>query len=117
MADETVDDLIKNLSDQVLAELKVQLRDTWDKLKPEVVEGLTDCAKMVAKLSVRRLKGEDVSNLQAHVDAQIANLLVIGQDIAVKNFWIAVYKTLGLAGNAIGAFAAGALKGAITGML
>lgn len=121
MADDTkaanLDAFAADLSEQVLAELKLQLRDSWEKMKPEVVEGLTDCAKMVAKLAARKLKGEDVSALQTHVEAQIANLVVIGEDLAVKNFWIAVYKTLGIAGNAIGAFAAGALAGAVAGAL
>lgn len=114
MADSTdLDTLEKELGDRVLAEVKKQLDKGWDELKPDVVDGLKECAQVIAKLTIRQLKGEDVSALKQHVHAQMANLLVIGQDIAVKNFWIAVYKTVGIAGEVLAVFAKGALKGAL----
>ena len=106
-------DLESIVSARVLNTLKDQLGDTWVKLKPEIASALESCSRQVGVLAVRALKGEDVSDLQLDLDSQVANLVAIGADIMVKNFWLAVHKVIGTIGEILGDLLKGALKGIV----
>jgi len=102
--------LQKELEDKILNQVKADLDSTWDQLQPQVVDGLKDCAKMFSKLTIRKLKNEDVGNLEDHIKAQVASLKVMGMSIVAENFSKSVKKVLETSAEIFAVFIAKLVK-------
>lgn len=104
MADVTLSQVETDLGNKILESLKTQLNATWGTLQVEVVKELELCAKTAAKLALRAIQGEDVSTLQLHLKAQVANLLVVAEGNIISSFWTSVHSVVGLAGKVLSDF-------------
>ena len=112
----TLEDLAKDLGGKVLDQVKDDFGDAWDEVKDEVKAVLADVTKDAGRLAVRKLKGEDVSEEEKHINAQIINLKVAGEIKAARTFWESFGKVMEVIGTGLGVIAKAGLK-AITGGL
>jgi len=110
---ESVKDLEVAIGERIVQTLKEEMGSLWNDLKADILDKLKDCAKVAGRLAIRSLTGEDVSNLDQHVRAQMANLLAVGYDMAVNHFWAAVKKVFEAIGEILMSFGKGAIKGLI----
>jgi len=109
-----LEDLAKGLGSKVLAQVKDDFGSAWDGVKDEVKEVLEEVSKDAGRLAVKKLQGEDVSEEEKHIHAQLLNLKVAGEVLAVRTFWESFGKVMGVIGTALGAIAKAGLK-ALTG--
>jgi hypothetical protein len=103
-------ELENHLKDKILDGLKTQLQSGWDTIQQDVANELVKCAKMAAKITLRSIKGEDVTALKAHLTSQTSNLLVIAKADVVKTFWNSVNTVVASAGDSLLKLAQDALK-------
>lgn len=110
----SLEDLAKGLSGKVLDQVKEDFGSAWDGVKAEVKDILVEVSEDAGRLAVRKLQGEDVSEEEKHIHAQLLNLKVAGEIVAVRTFWESFGKVMGVLGTALGTIAKAGLK-ALTG--
>lgn len=115
--DGSLEDLAKDLGGQVLDTVKKSYGEAWDQVKDEVKEVLSEVAKDAGRLAVRKMRGEDVSEEQKHIDAQLLNLKVAGEILAVRTFWESFGEVMGVLGKSLGVIAGAALSKLTGGIL
>lgn len=113
----SLEDLAKVLGTQVLDTVKETYGAAWDKVKDEVKDVLADVAKDAGRLAVKKMKGDDVSAEQKHIEAQLLNLKVAGEILAVRTFWESFGKVMGVIGTSLGVIAKAALSKLTGGIL
>jgi len=106
----SLEDLAKSLGGKVLDQVKSDFGDAWDGVKDEVKDVLADVAKDAGRLAVKNMGGQDTSEEEKHIHAQLLNLKVAGEILAVRTFWESFGNVMGVIGSALGAIAKGALK-------
>lgn len=106
----SLEDLAQDLGKKVLDQVKDDFGDAWDDVKDEVKDVLQDVAKDAGRLAVRRMKGDDTSEEEKHIHAQLLNLKVAGEILAVRTFWQSFGKVMVMIGNGLGALAKAALS-------
>jgi hypothetical protein len=62
------------------------------------------------------MMGEDTTEERKHIHAQLLNLKVAGEIIAVRTFWESFGKVMGIVGSTLGIIAKGALKALLGGI-
>ena len=110
----SLEDLAKDLGGKVLDQVKADFGDAWDGVKDEVKDILADVTKDAGRLAVKKMKGDDVSEEEKHIHAQLLNLKVAGEVLAVRPFWESFQRVMGVIGAGLGAIAKAGLK-ALTG--
>lgn len=113
----SMEDLAKDLGAKVLDTVKETYGSAWDQVKDEVKDVLKDVAKDAGRLAVKKLKGEDISAEQKHIDAQLLNLKVAGEILAVRTFWESFGKVMDVIGTSLGVIAKAALSKLTGGIL
>lgn len=113
----SLEDMAKDLGQQVLDQVKDDFGDSWDGVKDEVKAVLADVSKDAGRLAVKRMKGEDVSEEEKHIHAQLLNLKVAGEILAVRTFWESFKKVMETIGSALGTIASAALSKLTGGIL
>jgi hypothetical protein len=109
-----LEDLAQGLGTKVLDQVKEDFGSAWDGVKDIVKDTLSDVARDAGRLAVKKMQGEDVSEEEKHIHAQLLNLKVAGEIIAVRTFWESFGKVMGVIGTGLGAIAKAGLK-ALTG--
>lgn len=109
----SLEDLAKNLGKRVLDKVKDDFGDAWDGVKDEVKDVLADVAKDAGRLAVKTLAGEDTSEEEKHIHAQLLNLKVAGEILAVRTFWTAFGSIIQVVGNSLGSVLGAIAKGAL----
>lgn len=104
---EELEDMAKKIGDQFFTLIKVKLEKARDELSEEGIEALESAARDRAGLTLRALKGEDVSGELAIVDATIANWTWVGANKARNALVEAAKEVADLVGILLGT----ALKG------
>lgn len=113
----SLEDLAKDLGVKVLDTVKETYGKAWDSVKDEVKDVLKDVTGDAGRLAVKKLKGEDVSAEQKHIDAQLLNLKVAGEILAVRTFWESFGKVMNVIGASLGLVAKAALSKLTGGIL
>lgn len=113
----SLEDLAKDLGGKVLDTVKETYGNAWDTVKDEVKDILKDVAKDAGRLAVKKMQGEDISAEQKHIDAQLLNLKVAGEILAVRTFWESFGKVMGVIGSSLGLVAKAALSKLTGGIL
>lgn len=113
----SLEDLAKDLGKKVLDQVKDDFGDAWDGVKDEVKDVLADVAKDAGRLAVKKMKGDDVSEEEKHIHAQLLNLKVAGEILAVRTFWESFGKVMETIGSALGTIAKAALSKLTGGLL
>lgn len=106
----SLEDLAKDLGKKVLDQVKDDFGSAWDGVKDEVKDILSDVAKDAGRLAVKKIRGEDVSEEEKHINAQLLNLKVAGELLAVRTFWESFGKVMEAIGTGLGALARAALS-------
>ena len=106
----SLEDLAKDLGSKIMTQVKEDFGSAWDGVKDEVKGVLADVAKDAGRLAVKKMQGDDVSEEEKHIHAQLLNLRVAGEVLAVRTFWESFGKVMGVIGSALGAIAKAALK-------
>lgn len=99
-----------DLGNQIFDAAKTSVADAWTDIEEANRNQLRVLATIMGQLKIREMVGEDVSELVAHIEAQIANLKFVNKSVgsrAVKAFWMKVLDISGsilfsLAKKAIG---------------
>lgn len=112
----SLEDLAKDLGGKVLDQVKDDFGDAWDSVKDEVKDILADVAKDAGRLAVKKLQGEDVSEAEKHINAQLLNLKVAGEILAVRTFWESFGKVMEVIGTGLGAIAKAGIKTLLGGL-
>lgn len=110
----SLEDLAKELGKKVLGQVKDDFGNAWDGVKDEVKDILAEVSKDAGRIAVKRLGGGDTTEDEKDIHAQLLNLKVAGEIIAVRTFWDAVGNVMGVIGTGLGAIAKAGLK-ALTG--
>ena len=110
----SLEDLAKDLGEKVLDQVKKDLGDAWDGVKDEVKDILADVTKDAGRIAVKKMSGEDTTEDEKDIHAQLLNLKVAGEILAVRTFWDAVGKVMAVIGTGLGTIAKSGLK-ALTG--
>lgn len=113
----SLEDLAKNLGGKVLNQVKADFGDAWDGVKDDVKEILAEVAEDAGRLAVKRMQGDDTSEEEKHIHAQLLNLKVAGEIVAVRTFWESFGKVMGIIGTALGTIAGAALKTLLGGIV
>ena len=113
----SLEDLAKDLGDKILGQVKSDFGSAWDGVKAEVKDVLQDVSKDAGRLAVKRLQGDDTSEEEKHIHAQLLNLKVAGEILAVRTFWEAFGKVMETIGSALGTIAGAALSKLTGGIL
>ena len=113
----SLEDLAKDLGKKVLDQVKEDFGDAWDSVKDEVKDVLQDVAKDAGRLAVKRMKGDDTAEEEKHIHAQLLNLKVAGEILAVRTFWQSFAKVMELIGSGLGSLAKAALSKLTGGIL
>lgn len=113
----SLEDLAKDLGQKVLDQVKDDFGDAWDDVRDEVKDVLQDVAKDAGRLAVKRMKGEDTAEEEKHIHAQLLNLKVAGEILAVRTFWQSFAKVMEMIGSGLGALAKAALSKLTGGLL
>lgn len=113
--DGSLEDLAKDLGLQVLGAVKESYGNKWDALQAMAKEMFEETTEDAGRLAVKKLRGQDVSKELLHIEAQLANLKVVGGILAVQTFWSSFEKVMTVIGTSLGVVAKAALK-AITGL-
>lgn len=108
----SLDDFAKDLGKQIFTAAKESYGKAWDSVRDDVKDLLAEVAKDAGVLALKSMRGLDVSEEQKHIDAQLLNLKVAGEILAVRAFWEGFEKTMTIIGNALGTIAKAALKSA-----
>jgi len=106
----SLEDLAKELGEKVLDQVKDDFGSAWDSVKDEVKDILSDVAKDAGRLAVKKMKGDDVAEEEKHIHAQLLNLKVAGEILAVRTFWESFGKVMTVIGGALGTIAKVALS-------
>lgn len=106
----SLEDLAKDLGKKVLDQVKDDFGSAWDSVKDEVKDILADVAKDAGRLAVKKMKGDDIAEEEKHIHAQLLNLKVAGEILAVRTFWESFSKVMGVIGGALGTIAKVALS-------
>jgi len=106
----SLEDLAKGLGSKVLDQVKDDYGSAWDGVKDVVKDTLAAVAKDAGRLAVKKMQGEDVSEEEKHIHAQLLNLKVAGEILAVRTFWESFEKVMGVIGTGLGAIARAAIK-------
>ncbi len=106
----SLEDLAKDLGAKVLDQVKEDFGSAWDGVKAEVKDILADVAKDAGRLAVQKMGGADVSEEEKHIHAQLLNLKVAGEVLAVRTFWESFGKVMGVVGASLGMIAKAGLK-------
>lgn len=106
----SLEDLAKFLGGKVLDQVKDDFGDAWNGVKDEVKDVLAAVAKDAGRLAVKKMTGEDVSEDEKHIHAQLLNLKVAGEILAVRTFWESFGKVMVVIGGALGTIAKAALS-------
>jgi len=106
----SIEDLAKGLGVKVLDQVKEDFGDSWDGVKAEVKDILSEVANDAGRLAVKKMQGEDVSEEEKHIHAQLLNLKVAGEILAVRTFWESFGKVMEAIGGALGTIAKVALS-------
>jgi len=106
----SLEDLAKDLGTKVLNQVKDDFGSAWDNVKDEVKDVLSEVAQDAGRLAVKKMKGEDVSEEEKHIHAQLLNLKVAGELLAVRTFWESFGKVMAAIGSGLGALAKAALS-------
>jgi hypothetical protein len=112
----SLEDLAKNLGSKVIEQVKNDFGDAWDDVKGDVKDILSDVAKDAGRLAVKRMQGDDTSEEEKHIHAQLLNLKVAGEIIAARTFWESFDKVMGIIGTSLGTIAGAALKSLLGGV-
>ncbi len=110
----SLEDMAVSLGKKVLDQVKEDFGSEWDGVKDEVKDVLKLVSKDAGRLAVKKINGEDVSQEEKHINAQLLNLKSAGEVLAARTFWESFGKVMGIIGSALGTIAAAGLK-AITG--
>ena len=113
----SLEGLAKNLGGKVLNQVKDDFGDAWDGVKDEVKEILAEVAEDAGRLAVKRMQGDDTSEEEKHIHAQLLNLKVAGEIVAVRTFWESFGKVMGIIGTSLGTIAGAALKALFGGIV
>lgn len=113
----SLEDLAKSLGTQILNTVKDTYGSAWDSVKDEIKAVLTDAAKDAGRLAVKRIGGADTAVEQKHIDAQMLNLKVAGEILAVRTFWVSFGEVMTVIGSALGIVAKAGLKTLTGGIL
>ena len=105
--DQTLGDVAKDLGGKLLVAAKESAGDSWDDIEDTNKEQIEILATFMGQLKVRELKGEDVTDLTNHLEAQLANLSFVNESAgsrAIKAFWekaaeISMSAIFGIAGK------------------
>jgi len=108
----SLEDLAKDLGKQIFAAAKESYGNAWDSVRDDVKDLLAEVAKDAGVLAIKRMRGQDISEEQKHIEAQLLNLKVAGEILAVRAFWEGFEKTMTIIGTALGTLAKAALKSA-----
>lgn len=106
----SLEDLAKELGGKVLDQVKDDFGDAWDGVKDEVKDVLDEVSKDAGRLAVKEMRGEDVSEEKKHIHAQLLNLKVAGEILAVRTFWESFGKVMSVIGTSLGTIAKVALS-------
>ncbi|MGD9727796.1 MAG: hypothetical protein AB7L09_00085 [Nitrospira sp.] len=112
----SLEDLAKDLGTKVFNQVKDDFGDAWDSVKDEVKDVLKEVTADAGRLAVKRIGGADTSVEEKHIHAQLLNLKVAGEIIAVRSFWqafISVMETIGAGLGALGKAALSKLTGGL----
>lgn len=112
----SLEDLAKDLGKKVLNQVKDDFGDAWDGVKDEVKDILADVTKDAGRLAVKKLRGEDVSEDEKHIHAQLLNLKVAGEVLAVRTFWESFGKVMEVIGTGLGTIAKAGIKALLGGL-
>lgn len=112
----SLEDLAKDLGGKVLDQVKDDFGDAWDGVKDEVKDILTEVTKDAGRLAVKKMQGEDVSEEEKHIHAQLLNLKVAGEILAVRTFWESFGKVMEVIGTGLGTIAKAGLKAILGGL-
>lgn len=113
----SLEDLAKDLGNKVLGQVKDDFGSAWDGVRAEVKEVLTEVSVDAGRLAVKKMQGADVAEEEAHIHAQLLNLKVAGEILAVRTFWESFMKVMGAIGTGLGAIASAALSKLTGGIL
>lgn len=102
-------ELAEKVGTQFLATAKSKLEGAWDELEQQGRDALEACARDRARLMVKALGGEDVSNEIGFVDATIANWTWVGAEKARKALVEAAEEVAEIVGSLLGAAVKGIL--------
>jgi hypothetical protein len=105
-----LDDFAKDLGLKVLNQVKDDFGGAWDGVKDEVKDTLALVSTDAGRLAVKKMAGFDVAEEEKHIHAQLLNLKVAGEVLAVRTFWESFEKVMGAIGTALGAIAKAGLK-------
>ena len=111
----SLEDMAKDLGQKVLGQVKSNFGDAWDSVKDEVKSVLQDVAQDAGRLAIMRMKGDDTTEEEKHIHAQLLNLKVAGEILAVRTFWQSFGEVMSTIGSSLGTNAKAALK-ALTGI-
>lgn len=100
----------QEIADRILDELKKDAGELWDHISSEGKEEISWAAKRIGKLTLEKLKGEDIADKLDGLEAIIANWSYIHASQAIRAFWRAVDKTVGIVGRFLGEFAVSAVR-------
>ena len=112
LIDGSLEDLAKDLAKQIFDTVKTTFGNAWDSVKAEVKAVLSEVSLDAGVLAIRSMRGEDTAEEKLHIDAQLLNLKVAGEILAVRTFWEAFGKVLEVVGTALGVLGKAALKSA-----
>lgn len=113
----TLEDLAKELGSKIMDQFKADIGKGWDALRAEIQDVLTETAKDAGRLAVRRIRGEDTTEQEKQIQAQIENLTVAGELLAAKTFCNSVNNVLSAVGSALGTLARAAIKTFLGGLV
>ena len=88
--DQTLGDVASTLGTKLLSAAKESAGDAWDDIEDVNKEQIETLAILLGQLKIRELQGEDISDLTAHIEAQMSNLSFVNESIgvrAVQAFW------------------------------
>ena len=110
----SLEDLAKDLGKKVFNQVESDFGDAWAGVRDEVKDLLAEVSKDAGRLAVKKLSGDDTTEDENDIHAQLLNLKVAGEIIAVRTFWESFGNVMGVIGTGLGAIAKAGLK-ALTG--
>lgn len=106
----SLEDLAKDLGNRIVSSVKTTYGKNWDTVKDEIKTVLSAVAVDAGRLAVRKIKGEDISQEQKHIDAQLASLKAAGEVLAARTFWQSFDRVMAVIGTSLGTIAKAGLK-------
>lgn len=98
-------DVELKLAQNIWDGVKEEYQGVWDELEGQAKTALYQASQDVARLSVKKLSGENVSAEMDILAATIENWTYVGQSAMVRAFHAAVDRSLSAVGAFLGEFA------------